>query len=67
MLLIEMVIPNDNSPFLGKFLDIDMMMFLHGRERSEGEYRALLASVGLRVARIVPTPSLHSVIEAMCV
>jgi hypothetical protein len=36
-----------------------------GRERSEEEFRQLLAGGGFQLARIVPTPSAYCVIEAL--
>jgi len=42
-----------------------MMVMAGGRERSESEYRALLKAAGLKLARIVPTSSELSVIEAV--
>jgi hypothetical protein len=35
-----------------------------GRERTEDQYRALLAASGLRLVRIVPTATEISVLEA---
>ena len=36
-----------------------------GIERTESEYRELLASAGLRLSRIIPTEAPHSIIEAV--
>ena len=44
-------------------LDI-VMLAVPRPERTEDEYRALLAKAGLTLTRIVPTPSPVSVIEA---
>jgi hypothetical protein len=35
-----------------------------GRERTEAEFRDLLAKAGLRLVRTVPTPSPQAVMEA---
>jgi hypothetical protein len=35
-----------------------------GQERTEEEYRALLAKAGLRLTRVIPTHSPVSIIEA---
>jgi hypothetical protein len=65
LLVVEMVIPEGNAPSLGKFLDLEMLLFLHSYERTEAEYRALFKQAGFRLTRIVPTRMPHSVIEAM--
>ena len=66
LLLVEMVIPPGNKPFLGKFLDLGVLMMESGaRERTELEYRDLLSRAGFHVSRIIPLPSPDSVIEAV--
>jgi hypothetical protein len=65
LLVVEMVIPEGNTPSLGKFLDLEMLLFLHSYERTEAEYRALFERAGFKLTRIVPTPSPHSVIEGV--
>ncbi|WP_437967574.1 methyltransferase [Sorangium sp. So ce260] len=46
------------------FSDINMLVNTGGRERTEAEYRALLEAAGLRVARVLETPSFYRVFEA---
>jgi precorrin-6B methylase 2 len=65
LLLAEAVIPLDNSPSFHKFMDLTMLVMTGGRERTETEYRALLAAAGFRLTRIVPTPSEMRVIEGV--
>ena len=65
LLLVEMVIPPGNDPFPGKVLDLEMLVSLSGQERTEAEYRELLAAAGLRLTQIVATRALSSVIEAV--
>lgn len=49
----------------GVVFDLHMMMTNHGgRERTEKEYRALLATAGFKVERVFPTGTPWSVIEA---
>ena len=55
VLLAEMVIPPGNDPHVGKLLDLEMLVMVGGRERTEAEFRDLLAAAGLRLARVVPT------------
>jgi hypothetical protein len=44
--------------------DLTMMVMNGGRERTEDQYRALLAASGLRLLRTIPTASEISVLEA---
>ena len=64
LLLIESIVPARGAPTFLTFLDLWMLVFAGGRERTEEEYRALLKSAGLSLNRIVPTRSPVSVIEA---
>jgi len=64
LLLIEMVLPEGNTPHPGKMLDMMMLVGPGGRERTAEEYAALLAKAGLSLTRIVPTDTAVSVVEA---
>jgi len=48
LLLVEAIIPDDDSPHLAKDLDIRVMTILPGGERTESEYTRLLAEAGFR-------------------
>jgi hypothetical protein len=65
LLIIEMVLPRDNTPHPGKMLDIMMLVGPGGRERTEPEYAELLNKAGFRLTRVVPTQSAVSVVEAV--
>lgn len=65
VLVVEMVLPEGNEPSIGKFLDLEMLLFLPGCERTEAEYRALFDRAGLEVSRVLPTPSPFSIIEGV--
>jgi hypothetical protein len=54
-----------NVPFPGKLTDVTMHLVTRGRERTAGEYEALLNEAGFALTRIVPTFSPASVIEAV--
>jgi hypothetical protein len=41
------------------------MLVIGGQERTEREYRELLARAGLRLTRVVPSAGPHSVVEAV--
>ncbi len=65
LLLVEMVIAPGNEPDFGKFLDLHMLALVEGRERTEAEYRALLAEAGFRLSTVEPTQAGSSVVEAI--
>src|ERR1700735_263122 len=54
---------NDFSP--GKFLDLQMLIFPSGCERTEKQFRALLAAAGWQLSRIIPTAAAESIVEAV--
>ena len=64
LLVLEMIVPSGSEPAFVKFLDLEMLVLPGGRERTEDEYRQLLASSGFRLTRVIPTHSPVSVIEA---
>jgi ubiquinone/menaquinone biosynthesis C-methylase UbiE len=63
LLVIEMVIEPGNQPDFGKFLDLNMLAIPGGLERTAEQYRDLYQRAGIRLDRIVPTPSIVKVIE----
>jgi hypothetical protein len=65
VLLVEPVISAGNAPELGKFMDLEMMVFPGGRERTEDEFRRLFATAGLQLTRVVPTKSPVCVVEGV--
>jgi len=48
ILVIDPVLPEDNTPHIGKFVDVYMLMYFGGRERTEREFDALFDAAGLR-------------------
>ena len=64
LLIIEMVLPPGDTPHPGKLLDMMMLVGPGGQERTEQEYKTLLAKADLRISRVVPTESPVSVVEA---
>jgi len=64
VILLEAVLPPGNDPDFGKLLDLEMLTLPGGRERTEDEFRSLFAQAGYRLARVVPTKSPLSVVEA---
>jgi hypothetical protein len=64
LLLVDLVRPAGNEPHFSKVIDLEMLMLPGGRERTEDEFRVLLANSGFRLSRIVPTKGPMCVIEA---
>jgi O-methyltransferase domain/Dimerisation domain len=64
LLLIEPVIPPGNQPSFAKLLDLFMLVWPGGRERTEAEHASLLAAAGLELRRSVPTASALTILEA---
>jgi hypothetical protein len=65
VILMETVIPDGPQPHLGKFIDIEMLAYPGGRERTANEFRELFAGCGFEVTQIVPTKSPLSLVEAV--
>jgi cyclopropane fatty-acyl-phospholipid synthase-like methyltransferase len=65
VLLVEIIRPAGDPIPESTFLDLTMLLFLHGRERTEAEYRQVLESAGLRLQKVTPTASPFSIIEAV--
>ncbi len=63
LLVVENVIPPGNDPSFAKLLDLNMLVFPGGKERTEGEYRKLFADAGFQLTSITPTKADVSVIE----
>jgi len=67
LLISEQVLPNSHPEPIGAFIDLEMLVNTHGRERRELQYRTLLEQSGFGLTRIVPSASSHSIIEAVAV
>ena len=65
LLVVELVLPEGDEPFLGKWLDLHMLVLLGSRERTAAEYDTLFRAAGFKLARVVPTPPGPSVVEAV--
>lgn len=64
LVLIEMVVPEDDSPHLSKMTDLVMLAMVGGRERTAAEFAGLLDSGGFTLDRIVSSKTPYSIIEA---
>lgn len=65
LLVIEQILPPGNEPSLSKLSDLEMLVCVHGQERTEAEFRALYEAAGFRLSRIVPTQSPFTIIEGI--
>jgi hypothetical protein len=63
LLVAERVIPPGNVAAEAKLFDINMLVVAGGQERTEREYRTLLAAAGFELSRIIPTASALSLLE----
>ena len=54
-----------NQPDLSKFIDLNMMVMTGGRERTEAEFKSLLAASGFELTRVIRTTFPVCVIEAV--
>jgi hypothetical protein len=69
LLVVERIMPARMEPLPDHralaWSDLNMLVLLEGRERTEAEFRALLASSGFKAARILPAALGFSVIECL--
>ena len=65
VLMIEMVLPEGDTPHPGKMTDLLMLVGPGGQERTEQEYDTLLRKAGFRLTSVVQTASPVSIIEAV--
>jgi hypothetical protein len=66
LLVCELVMPEEPGPAPAKMLDIEMLvMTVGGKERTPREFGELFASAGLKLGRVVTTPTPICVVEAL--
>jgi O-methyltransferase domain len=65
LLVVDSVIQpgNDFSP--AKFLDLQMLIFPGGCERTQEQFRELFAAAGWKLTRIIPTVASDSIVEGV--
>ena len=63
LLIVGCVVPAGNAPSLSKNMDITMLTFTGGQERTEAQFRSLLKASGFELISITPTTSIVSVVE----
>ncbi len=62
--VIEMVIPDDNSPSAAQLMDLNMLTMLPGCERTQSEYAVLFTAAGLKLQKLTHTHSPMQIMEA---
>ncbi len=65
LLIVEFVLPEGDTPHLGKIADMVMLVIPGGQERTADEYDVLLKKAGFRMTRVIPTESPVSIVEAV--
>lgn len=65
LLIVEMVLPEGDTPHFGKMTDMVMLVAPGGQERTAEEYRELLEKADFRLTSVVATGSDVSVVEAV--
>jgi hypothetical protein len=63
VLVIEFVIPEGNSFYPGKLMDLLMLVGCHGRERTAEEFGDLFAAAGLRLGGVTPSKHGYDIVE----
>ena len=64
LLIVDCVVPAGNAPSPSKDMDIVMLTFPGGQERSEAQFRSLLKASGFALESITPTTTMISAVEA---
>jgi hypothetical protein len=64
LIVIESVIPEGPAFHFGKWTDLQMLVAVRGRERTETEFRALLSAAGFDLQEVVATASPLSLLVA---
>ena len=65
LLVADFVIPPGNDCVSGKVLDLEMLLFPGGMERTEKQFRDLFAAAGWRLSRVIPTTAEISIVEGV--
>jgi hypothetical protein len=65
LLVVELVLPPGDEPFIGKWVDLHMLVMASGRERTEEEYGKVLLAAGFQLERVRSLPNGQSIVEAV--
>jgi SAM-dependent methyltransferase len=64
LLVMETVVKPSNQPDQAKWMDLNMLVLLSGRERTAEEFAELYAKAGFRLTRVIPAARL-SIVEGV--
>ncbi|MFI7194050.1 methyltransferase [Nocardia nova] len=64
LIMIEILLPEGNTPSLGLLTDLNLLTLFGGKERTERQYRDLLSQAGFRVDEVIPTRGSVSILAA---
>jgi predicted O-methyltransferase YrrM len=65
LLIVEAVLPVGDAPHHGKMMDLLMLTVTGGKERTALEFGDLLGAANFALARVIPTSTHQSIVEAM--
>jgi len=65
LVLLESVLPERSSSDIGLLIDLEMLVAVGGRERTQAEWADLLGRAGFRLNRVVHTATQVSIVEAV--
>ncbi|MGA8036973.1 MAG: methyltransferase [Candidatus Acidiferrales bacterium] len=65
LLVVDSVIHPGNNFEPGKFLDLQMMLFPSGRERTGSEFAEIFAAAGWKLSRVIDTKTDDSIVEGI--
>jgi hypothetical protein len=65
LIIMELVMPPGDTPHLSRMSDLNMLVMVSGKERTEPEYAQLLAAAGFELRKTFATAGPMSLIEAV--
>jgi O-methyltransferase/methyltransferase family protein len=65
LILVERVLKPANEPDDARFMDLNMLVTLKGRERTESDFGTLLRRAGFSLTRLIAMPAAWSIVEAV--
>jgi hypothetical protein len=65
LIVVESIIPDGPAYNFGKWLDLEMLVCVRGRERTQAEYEKLFAATGFELEKVIATESPVSLLVAM--
>lgn len=65
LLVVELTVPEGDEAAFGKWMDLNMLVLLNGRERTAAQYAQLFHAAGFQLVRAIPTSTGQSIVEAI--